>query len=82
MPHVVAFPSREATRSFSVGTTALSDATVDAAIQQLLEHDREKLIKAANYLEALCANLSRHVLARSHLSVVAEGSSSSSTEAV
>ena len=31
------------------------------------------MIKAVNYLEALCANLHRQILTESHLSVVAEG---------
>ena len=73
MSHPIAFPHREPNRFLASDAQLLSNATEDSAIQQALERNCETMIKAVNYLEALCANLHRQILTESHLSVVAEG---------
>ena len=78
MSHPIAFPHPEPNRCLASDAQLLSNATEDSAIQQALERNCETMIKAVNYLEALCASLHRQILAESHLSIVAKGASAKS----
>jgi len=79
MPNPVAFPHGEPIRALETEMNALSNIVEEST--SMLERERDKMVNTVNFLEALYANLIRQHLGGSHLSLVAEGPSASSTEA-
>ncbi|QAB00911.1 MULTISPECIES: hypothetical protein [Agrobacterium tumefaciens complex] len=75
MSQVVSFPSRHQVQLLDRDPNALSNTTEHAALFQLLERERDNLIKTTNFLEALYAKLGRHAHDGVHLSVAEDGPS-------
>ncbi|MGZ9718960.1 hypothetical protein [Rhizobium miluonense] len=72
MPNIVKFLSREQLQSAQNRLSAPSTVARDAEIQLILERELEKMIKAANFLEALRTRISTQIHGGSSIKVAVD----------